>query len=397
MFLEFFYLLRAKGLDVSINEWMTLIEALDKGLAGSSLTGFYNLCRSILIKTEADYDKFDAVFAEYFKGIETPEELPEEFWNWLNESDRERALDDLGDVQNFPKELEELLQMFQDRIKEQKEKHDGGNYWIGTGGTSPLGRGGYNPAGIRVGGNSRHKSAVQVAGERKFRDFRQDTILDIRQFQMAFRKLRQYSSRVEGEKTELDIDSTIDETCENAGMLKIVYDKPRKNTVKLLLLIDSDGSMLPYSRLCNRLFQAVSKSNHFKDLKVYYFHNCIYDHLYTTPYCRRGDWIETDWILRNLDSEYKVIFVGDAAMAPSELFRRGGNSYIGLWNEEPGMMWLNKFKRRYKKLIWLNPIEKEAWPWAYGAQTIEAVGGVFPMFELTLDGLDAGIKKLLVK
>lgn len=190
MFLEFFYLLRAKGLDVSINEWMTLIEALDKGLAGSSLTGFYNLCRSILIKTEADYDKFDAVFAEYFKGIETPEELPEEFWNWLNESDRERALDDLGDVQNFPKELEELLQMFQDRIKEQKEKHDGGNYWIGTGGTSPLGRGGYNPAGIRVGGTSRHKSAVQVAGERKFRDFRQDTILDIRQFQMAFRKLR---------------------------------------------------------------------------------------------------------------------------------------------------------------------------------------------------------------
>lgn len=397
MFLEFFYLLRAKGLDVSINEWMTLIEALDKGLADSSLTGFYNLCRSILIKTEADYDKFDAVFAEYFKGIETPEELPEEFWDWLNESDRERALDDLGDVQNFPKELEELLQMFQDRIKEQKEKHDGGNYWIGTGGTSPLGRGGYNPAGIRVGGTSRHRSAVQVAGERKFRDFRQDTILDIRQFQMAFRKLRQYSSRVEGEKTELDIDSTIDETCENAGMLKIVYDKPRKNTVKLLLLIDSDGSMLPYSRLCNRLFQAVSKSNHFKDLRVYYFHNCIYDHLYTTPYCRRGDWIETDWVLRNLDGEYKVIFVGDAAMAPSELFRRGGNSYIGLWNEEPGMMWLNKFKRRYKKLIWLNPIEKESWPWAYGAQTIEAVGGVFPMFELTLDGLDAGIKKLLVK
>lgn len=397
MFLEFFYLLRAKGLDVSINEWMTLIDALDKGLANSSLTGFYNLCRSILIKTEADYDKFDAVFAEYFKGIETPEELPEEFWNWLNESDRERALDDLGDVENFPKELEELLQMFYDRIKEQKEKHDGGNYWIGTGGTSPLGRGGYNPAGIRVGGKSRHKSAVQVAGERKFRDFRQDTILDIRQFQMAFRKLRQYSSRVDGEKTELDIESTIDETCENAGLLKIVYDKPRKNTVKLLLLIDSDGSMLPYSRLCNRLFQAVSKSNHFKDLKIYYFHNCIYDHLYTTPYCRRGDWIETDWVLRNLDSEYKVIFVGDASMAPSELYRRGGNSYIGLWNEEPGIMWLKKFERRYKKLIWLNPVNKASWQWAYGSQTIEAIGNVFPMFELTLDGLDAGIQRLLVR
>lgn len=397
MFLEFFYLLRAKGLSVSINEWMTLIEALDKGLGESTLTGFYNLCRSILIKTEADYDKFDAVFAEYFKGIQTPEELPEEFWNWLNESDRERALDDHGDIENVARELEELLKMFQERINEQKEKHDGGNRWIGTGGTSPFGRGGYNPAGIRVGGTSRHKSAVQVAGERKFRDFREDTILDIRQFQMAFRKLRQYSSRVDGAKTELDVDRTIDETCENAGLLSIVYDKPRKNTVKLLLLIDSDGSMLPYTRLCNRLFQAVSKSNHFKDLKIYYFHNCIYDHLYTTPYCRRGDWVETDWVLNNLDSEYKVIFVGDAAMAPSELFRRGGNSYIGLWNEEPGMVWLNKFKRRYKKLIWLNPIEQEAWPWAYGAQTIEAVGNVFPMFELSLDGLDAGIKKLLVR
>ncbi len=397
MFLEFFYLLRAKGLSVSINEWMTLIEALDKGLGESTLTGFYNLCRSILIKTEADYDKFDAVFAEYFKGIQTPEELPEEFWNWLNESDRERALDDRGDIENVARELEELLKMFQERINEQKEKHDGGNRWIGTGGTSPFGRGGYNPAGIRVGGTSRHKSAVQVAGERKFRDFREDTILDIRQFQMAFRKLRQYSSRVDGAKTELDVDRTIDETCENAGLLSIVYDKPRKNTVKLLLLIDSDGSMLPYTRLCNRLFQAVSKSNHFKDLKIYYFHNCIYDHLYTTPYCRRGDWVETDWVLNNLDSEYKVIFVGDAAMAPSELFRRGGNSYIGLWNEEPGMVWLNKFKRRYKKLIWLNPIEQEAWPWAYGAQTIEAVGNVFPMFELSLDGLDAGIKKLLVR
>ena len=173
-----------------------------------------------------------------------------------------------------------------------------------------------------------------MAGERNFKDFRQDTILDIRQFQMAFRKLRQYSSRVDGEKTELDIDKTIDETCENAGMLKLVYDRPRKNTVKLLLLIDSDGSMLPYSRLCNRLFQAVSRSNHFKDLKIYYFHNCIYDHLYTTPYCKKEDWVETNWVLNTLDSEYKVIFVGDAAMAPSELYRKGGNAIIGLWNEE---------------------------------------------------------------
>lgn len=397
MFLEFFYLLRARGLDVSINEWMTLEEALDKKLAKASLTGFYQLCRSILIKTESDYDKFDQVFAEYFRGIETPEDLPEDFLKWLDESDRERDIDDLGDQELFAGELEELLRMFEERIKEQKEKHDGGSYWIGTGGTSPMGRGGYSPAGIRVGGKSRHKTALQVAGERNFKDFREDTILDIRSFQMAFRKLRQYSSRVEGEEKELDINKTIDETCDNGGLLSPAYERPRKNTVKVLLLIDSEGSMLPYSRLCNRLFQAVSRSNHFKDLKIYYFHNAIYDWLYTTPHCKIRDSVDTTWVFNRLDSDYKVIFVGDAAMAPSELYRPGGNAIIGLFNRETGMEWFLKFKRRFKRQIWLNPIEKMSWEWTYGAQTIHDIGEVFPMYELTLDGLEKGIKKLLVK
>ena len=397
MFLEFFYLLRARGLDVSINEWMTLVEALDKGLAKASLTGFYHLCRSILIKTESDYDKFDQVFAEYFRGVETPEDLPEEFWKWLEEGDIERALDDLGDKELFAKELDELLRMFEERIKEQKERHDGGNYWIGTGGTSTMGRGGYNPAGIRVGGRSRHKTALQVAGERNFKDFREDTILDIRSFQMAFRKLRQYSSRVDGQERVLDVDKTVDETCDNGGLLSLAYEKPRKNTVKVLLLIDSEGSMLPYSRLCNRLFQAVSRSNHFKDLKIYYFHNAIYDQLYTTPHCKLRDSVETTWVFNRLDSDYKVIFVGDAAMAPSELYRPGGNAIIGLFNRETGMEWFQKFKKRFKKQIWLNPIEKSSWEYTYGSRTIHDIGEVFPMFELTLDGLEKGIKKLLVK
>ena len=397
MFLEFFYLLRARGLDVSINEWMTLVEALDKGLAKASLTGFYHLCRSILIKTESDYDKFDQVFAEYFKGVETPEDLPEEFWKWLEEGDIERALDDLGDKELFAKELDELLRMFEERIKEQKERHDGGNYWIGTGGTSTMGRGGYNPAGIRVGGRSRHKTALQVAGERNFKDFREDTILDIRSFQMAFRKLRQYSSRVDGQERVLDVDKTVDETCDNGGLLSLAYEKPRKNTVKVLLLIDSEGSMLPYSRLCNRLFQAVSRSNHFKDLKIYYFHNAIYDQLYTTPHCKIRDSVETTWVFNRLDSDYKVIFVGDAAMAPSELYRPGGNAIIGLFNRETGMEWFQKFKKRFNKQIWLNPIEKSSWEYTYGSRTIHDIGEVFPMFELTLDGLEKGIKKLLVK
>ena len=180
-------------------------------------------------------------------------------------------------------------------------------------------------------------------------------------------------------------------------MLHLVYEKPRKNTVKILLLIDSDGSMLMYSDLCNRLFQALRKSNHFKDLQVYYFHNCIYDHLYTTPFCKRGDWVDTTWALSNLDSEYKTIFVGDAAMAPSELFRKGGNSFIGLYNDQLGIEWLNKFDKRYKKKIWLNPIPEKEWSYTYGSYTIEKIGDLFPMFELSLDGLEKGIKKLLVK
>jgi uncharacterized protein len=397
LFLQFFYLLRARGLPVTINEWMTLIEAMDKGLAGSSLTGFYHLCKSILVKSETEYDKFDAVFAEYFRGVETPEDLPPEFWKWLSEDARVRDLNDRTVMDDFLLELDELVKRFRERMEEQKERHDGGNYWIGTGGTSTMGHSGYNERGIRAGGESRHKSAVQVAGERHFKDFREDTILDIRQFQVAFRKLRQYSSRMEGDRTVLDIDKTVEETSDSGGMLKIVFDKPRKNTVKLLLLIDSDGSMMPYSQLCNRLFQAASKSNHFKDFKVYYFHNCIYDYLYTTPLCRRGDWVDTNWVLGNLSSEYKVIFVGDAAMAPFELFRRGGNNVIGLFNEEPGIDWLRKFKRRYKKQIWLNPIEARYWDNLYGRETLQEIGEIFPMFELTLDGLERGIKKLLVK
>lgn len=396
MFIKFFYLLRDKGLNISLDEWLCLIDALDKGLAMNSLVEFYYLCRNVLIKTEADYDKFDMAFAEYFEGVESVEDIPEELWQWLNTGELERAMDDMPD---WAKEhdFQELMEMFRERLAEQTEKHDGGNYWIGTGGTSPMGHGGYNPAGIRVGGYSRHKSAVKVAGERNFRDFRQDESLDTRQFQMAFRKLRQFSTRVDTAKTELDIDGTIDATCNNAGLLKLVYEKPRKNTVKLLLLIDSDGSMSAYSKLVNQLFQAVHQSTHLKDLKVYYFHNCVYDHLYTTPRCRWREWIDTEWVFHNLDSDYKVIFVGDAAMSPYELIAVGGNADWNSYNEEPGIVWLRKFTQKYKKCIWLNPIKEHWWERTYGRQTIKMVRDVFPMFELTLDGLDQGIQRLLVR
>ena len=232
--------------------------------------------------------------------------------------------------------------------------------------------------------------------ERKFRDFREDNVLDTRQFQLAFRKLRQFSTKTDEQKTELDIYGTIDETCENAGNLKLVWDRPRKNTVKLLILFDSDGSMTLYSKLCSQLFQAVNSANHFKDLKVYYFHNCVYEHLYTNPYCRRGEWIDTEWVLNNLGNDYKLIIVGDGTMAPSELLAKGGNSYIGLYNEIPGIDWLKRFKKRYEKSAWLNPILEEDWKVVYGSQSIEIVQGVFPMYELTLGGLEKAIKDLMV-
>ena len=394
MFLEFFNVLRLHGLKISLDEWLVLIDALNRGMAENSLMEFYYLCRNVLIKSETEYDKFDQAFAEYFKGIESVDEIPQELRDWLSHDELERMLEDMPD---WAKEydLETLRKMFRERLNEQTEKHDGGNYWVGTGGTSPFGHGGYNPAGIRVGGEGRHQSAIQIAGERNFRDFRQDNELDTRQFQMAFRKLRQFSSRVDAAKTELDIDATIDATCDNAGLLKLVYEKPRKNTVKLLLLMDSDGSMRSYSRLCSQLFQAVNQSTHLKDLKIYYFHNCIYDYLYTDPYIIDGRWIETDWVFRNLGSDYKVIIVGDAAMSSYELTARGGNINWYAWNNEPGIDWLKKFNRFYHKVIWLNPIKESRWTHAWGARTIQMVREIFPMFELTLNGLDKGIHKLL--
>ncbi|MDD7718867.1 MAG: VWA domain-containing protein [Eubacteriaceae bacterium] len=394
MFIKFMYALRGAGLKVSLDEWLVLMEALDAGLAGNSLMEFYYLARNILVKRESDYDKFDMGFMEYFRNIQTISDLPPEFMEWLSQDELER---DLADMPEGLKkhDLNELLQMFKERLKEQKEKHDGGNYWVGTGGTSPFGHGGYNPQGVRVGGEGRHQSAVQIAGERKFRDFRQDNELNIRQFQMAFRKLRQFSSRIDSAKTELDINETIKATGDNAGMLTLVYEKPRKNTVKLLLLIDSDGSMWRHTQLVNQLFQALHQSTHLKDLKTYYFHNCIYENLYTTPACRRGDWVETDWVLGNYGSEYKVILVGDASMSTYELMAPGGNINWYDYNEEPGIQWLGKIQRHFDKSIWLNPIKEERWEYTRGYRTIHEIRNVFPMFELTLDGLDKGISKLL--
>lgn len=396
MFTDFYYLLRDKGLPVSPKEWLTLMEALDKGICRPSLEDFYQVSRAILVKSEREFDKFDHAFLEYFQEVESAVEIPQELQDWLNSPlELPTDFDKAQAMRNARFTLEEIRKKLEERLQEQKERHDGGSYWVGTGGTSLFGNNGYSPQGIRVGGQSRHRSALQVAGEHHFADFREDTVLDLRQFQLAFRKLRQFTKESDADRTELDLDGTIRETSDNAGQLSLVFQPPRKNAVKLLLLFDSGGSMYPYSTLCTTLFQAAHKSSHFKDVKVYYFHNCVYEHLYTTPGCHWGDWVETNWVLRNLSRDYMVIYVGDAAMAPSELFYQNGNYFWGQMNDEPGIDWLRRLLRRFPRSVWLNPIPQKEWHRTYGSYTITAVEQELPMFELTLQGMDKALKCLL--
>ena len=396
MFASFFYLLRTRGLDVSLNEWMTLLEGMEKGLHRSSLTGFYHLCRAIVVKSEAEYDRFDQVFLEFFKDIPFKGELPEELMDWLNHpaEDLGRTIEELRS-RGFPDEtLEELLKMLEERLQEQTEEHNGGNYWVGTQGRSPFGNSGWHPNGIRIGGQSRSRTAMTVAGERKFRDFRKDNTLDTRQFQMAFRLLRQLSVQADGSEKVLDVDGTIRDTCDNAGTLQVRYKNPRKNAVKVLLLMDSGGSMEYYAGLCSMLFQAATKSNHFKELHTYYFHNCVYGDLYETPRLGR-DRVPTEWVLQNFDSSYKVIIVGDAAMNPYELREKQYNWGQGTYGPS-GLEWLDRLRRQYPYLIWLNPEPMPSRP-DYWSQTHWQLGHMFHMFDLSADGLEAGMKRLMVR
>ncbi|MCR5107961.1 MAG: VWA containing CoxE family protein [Lachnospiraceae bacterium] len=400
MFTDYFYFLKNKGMDISLSEWLSLIDALDKGLCASGITGFYYLSRMILLKSENEFDRYDALFEEYFKGIHRDEydDISDQMKKWLDKSDFAKAAREMEEAKTFidgeanPIDNEEVLEKFRERQKEQDSEHNGGNQWIGTMGNSSFGNLGGHMGGVRIGGTTGYQSAFQVIGERKFRDFRNDRVLDNRQFMVALRKLRQYSTRLDIPKSELDIDETINKTCNNGGYLSIEMMRPRKNTVKLLLLMDSGGTMIPYSNLLNELFQSVNKSNHFKDVKTYYFHNCIYARLYNTPECENGDWIETEWIFKNLDDNYKVIIVGDAAMAPEELYSTTGN-YRGPNDGLSGYEWLNLMKKHFKKIIWLNP--KMAPGHAPWREAETAVKGIFKMNRLTVDGLKDGMKYLM--
>ncbi|MCB1215408.1 MAG: VWA domain-containing protein, partial [Deltaproteobacteria bacterium] len=318
MLLAFLYSLKALKVPVGTQEWLYLMEALSQDLANSSLDQFYYLSRSILIKSESQFDAFDQAFLTCFKGREEDFNLKSELAEWLNKIVQgERP--PIPDID--PLSLDELIKKFKERLQEQTEAHHGGNHWIGTGGTSAFGHSGSHPSGIRIGGPGGGRMAVQVAEERRFKGYRQDRILDTRQFKVALKRLRRLDRT--GQQEELNLNKSIDATCKNAGDIELVFEAPKKNQAELLLVMDTGGSMDPYTRLMDQLFSAAHASSHFKAFHHFYFHNCIYNKLYTDMYQRQ--WVSLEEVFRKFRKSFYLIIVGDACMNPYELFAPNGS------------------------------------------------------------------------
>jgi uncharacterized protein with von Willebrand factor type A (vWA) domain len=387
LFGQLFYGLRNAGLKVGPTEWMSLMQVLSQGVVRPDLTDFYRVARAILIKHEAHYDTWDQVFLGVFGDGLLPTAAAEELLEWLTNPIQmpELSAEQIAALEALP--LDELRKLFEQRLEEQKERHDGGNRWVGTGGTSPFGHGGRNPAGVRVGGSGGGRTAIQVAMERRFADYRSDRILDTRQIAVALKKLRRLS-RNEGEP-ELDIDGSIDKTCQNAGMLTLEFQPPRKNQARVCLLMDVGGSMTPYARLVERLFSAAKNQNHWKKLEHFYFHNCPYSRLYESM--RNSKSILTGDVLKTRPPETYLVIVGDASMAPSELVSRHGAIDYNERNETPGIVWLHRLRSHFTRAVWLNVMPPEHW----NGYTCEVIGKLFPMYPLSVSGLGDAMGDLM--
>ncbi|MFC1933639.1 VWA domain-containing protein [Chloroflexota bacterium] len=388
MFTNFFYTLRRRKVPVTVTEWMTLMEALAKGYI-TNLDEFYFLARAILIKSESYYDHYDVAFQEYFKGIEGAPELEDKITEWLKDPLNKMRFLEEGQGSFDEMEFDELLKELEKRLKEQTEQHDGGGHWVGRGGTSPFGHSGYHPAGIRIGGESGGRHAIQIAQERRFRNYRNDLTLDVRQMKIALKGVRQLVRT--GLEDELDLDETINATAKNVGDIELVWRRSRKNAVKVLLLMDVGGSMEPFALMCSRLFSAAHSSSHFNDFQYYYFHNCIYDNLYRD--IERKEAISTAHLLQTMEPDCKLILVGDARMGPWELTERYGAIDYYERNEQPGILWLKRIAEHFTHRVWLNPDELRFWM----HPTVRVIGKLFPMFPLTIDGLGQAVKRLVVK
>ena len=390
MFLDLFYGLREEGVPVAIPEWMTLMQALDKGLHGSNLERFYNVAKGCLIKSEAYYDAFDRVFGRVFQGIEFDAKVEDEILRFLSDP---KAFPELTDEQKAMLDRlssDELMRKFLETMSEQDERHDGGNRWVGTGGRSPYGHGGYHPTGIRVGGPGRSRMAMKVWEEREFRDYNSDGTLESRQVRVALRRLRKLTRS--GPATELDIDETIDETCRNAGEIELVYRPERRNNVRLLLLMDVGGTMDPYYEPVSQLLTALHGERSLRAFVPYYFHNCIYELVGTTANLYRRDAIQTGDLFRKYNSEWKVMIVGDAAMHPAELLAPRGN--INPRRESPtrGIDWLKRIAGHFERVVWLNPDDEDVWQ---HSETCRVVSDLFPMYRLSVNGIAQAVGALV--
>ncbi len=390
MLIPFFYMLREGGMKTSITELLTLLEAMKKGLAGQSVDDFYFLARASLVKDEADLDRFDRIFGAYFKGVQDSladltQELPEDWLRHQAElmlSEEERAkIEAMGG-------FEELMKALQERLDEQDERHEGGNRWIGTAGTSPFGAYGYNPEGVRMGQEgSRNRSAVKVWDKREYRNLDDSVELGTRNIKIALRKLRKFAR--EGAADQLDLDDTIDKTARNAGLLDIRMVPERHNAVKVLLCLDIGGSMDDHVRVCEEMFSAARTE--FKHLEYFYFHNFVYENLWKDNRRRRSEKTPTLDITHKYASDYKLIFVGDATMSPYEIVYAGGS--VEHWNEEPGAVWIKRLLNTYPKAVWLNPEPQQRWDYTPSTKLVRELMDD-RMYPLTIAGLDEAIKTL---
>ena len=389
MFVAFLYELRRAKVPVGTQEAVRLAQALEAGLHESSLDGFYHVARAILVHSEAHYDAFDQAFAHHFRGAEASGlALHQELLDWLQTAiERPDELDAEARAQLEDHDFETLRKMFEELLETQKERHDGGNKWIGTGGTSPFGHSGAaHRAGIRVGGRGGGRSAVQVAQTRAWQGYRDDLTLDVRQMQVALRKLRAFAR--DGAPLELDVDGTIDATAKNAGDLEVVVRPPRRPNVRVVLLMDVGGSMEPYAHLVSRLFSAASKASHFKEMRHYYFHNCVYGHVYADDRFTRP--VKLRDLLSECGPHHKLVMVGDALMAPYELLQSGGSLDLGDEQRVEGIRWLQTLQQHFERSCWLNPEPEKYW----SGNTIEVVRQVFDMFPLTVQGLGEAVNHL---
>jgi len=387
--IDFFLHLKSAKLPVSTREFLTLLDALKHDVVSTSIDDFYFLARTCLVKDEALYDRFNLAFGSYFKGVagllDLYAEIPEEWLRKIIEgtlSEEEKAL--VKALGGWDKLIDTLRQ----RLAEQRGRHQGGSKWIGTAGTSPFGAYGYNPEGIRVGQQGgRSRSAIKVWDERTFRNLDDSVEINTRNIKIALRRLRRFARQ--GVPDEFDLDTTIEHTARNAGWLDVQMRPERRNRIKVLLFLDVGGSMDPHVQVCEELFSAAKSE--FRHLEYFYFHNCVYDHVWRDNHRRRNERVATIDLLHKYGRDWKLIFVGDAAMSPYELMQPGGS--VEYANEEPGAAWLARLIAAYRHAIWLNPEPERTWQYTRSTQMVLELLGP-RMFPLTLDGLQRGVAML---